>query len=717
MAEYKESEIISDNPIGDQLEEFLKDLAELCATDNVSCFEDLNVLGTEHSQITSQLFAVLEGLAACSLLRSNHGHGSLQEDIRKVADKIDTGGFSLKLIRPLFEAVIEHRPDEEIWARLRGAVKKLGLIPSPREPSSSVEHVGWFPDPNDFSVTVKYRRLVQAALKGRMCPMYVGLRDFDKLHFGEYRTAAEAVFARCKTGAHPVFKDGWIDYPPLNGKVPLEAGKRHILDWFRRLVRVLSAFAHDQNPTAGAAARKLVAQPSPHGGTLGRGRKFDFGFARKAETGVKSEILVPGKLKGAVAGDKFQAWFSMQVWKFDRLGGVASEQFDINEDGLRFVSIVIGFLWMSEEQLGLDSSVITSSDQSKRYIEIERNGVVEKIYIDEVIQRAPGITGRGSTCWKAHAEGRPQHPLGKLLQEATENGVVHVVRHYHDYVVSVSGVVDDIQHNIRKGLEIEEAENYQSMARRPARKGRGFKQKPNRLHRRIILADYGKPIHRATSLAALLDAFDACIEGHKSLYEAGILHRDISINNLMINEEATDPARRAFLIDLDMASKWEEKDDYQGMIGTVPYMSIGVLLGDEPTFYHDLESFFWVLFLICVQYKAPGQYVGNANFNWSSEDDELWLATRKVGLIADDKLFARHASESFTTYYKPLAGWMNQLRGVVFPKGRSQRRFEAKTDLYDEMQKILRHAQEDPRIREERLSTEDKNRQLDLSSI
>lgn len=38
----------------------------------------------------------------------------------------------------------------------------------------------------------------------------------------------------------------------------------------------------------------------------------------------------------------------MQLWDFDRLGGIASSRFDINQDGLQFVSAVLGFLWMNE---------------------------------------------------------------------------------------------------------------------------------------------------------------------------------------------------------------------------------------------------------------------------------------------------------------------------------------------------------------------------------
>ena len=52
----------------------------------------------------------------------------------------------------------------------------------------------------------------------------------------------------------------------------------------------------------------------------------------------------------------------MRVWEFDRLGGIASEQFDINEDGLQFVSTILGFLWMNEEELGFDPTIMTAND-------------------------------------------------------------------------------------------------------------------------------------------------------------------------------------------------------------------------------------------------------------------------------------------------------------------------------------------------------------------
>ena len=73
------------------------------------------------------------------------------------------------------------------------------------------------------------------------------------------------------------------------------------------------------------------------------------------------------------------------------------------KDGQRFVSVVLGFLWMNDEQLGFDPTIKTSDGE--RYIEIERDGKTERIIIDALIKRAPCVAGRATTCWKGHLEG------------------------------------------------------------------------------------------------------------------------------------------------------------------------------------------------------------------------------------------------------------------------------------------------------------------------
>jgi hypothetical protein len=109
-------------------------------------------------------------------------------------------------------------------------------------------------------------------------------------------------------------------------------------------------------------------------------RKLNVSFVNEPEAGKDSryhwsQIHVPGELKSNPSADTAsKAWFDlerharvvlaaqdscrfvlgftlcgsfMRVWEFDRLGGIASERFDINQDGLQIVSTILGFLWMS----------------------------------------------------------------------------------------------------------------------------------------------------------------------------------------------------------------------------------------------------------------------------------------------------------------------------------------------------------------------------------
>jgi hypothetical protein len=111
------------------------------------------------------------------------------------------------------------------------------------------------------------------------------------------------------------------------------------------------------------------------------------------------------------------------------------ERFDINQDGLQFVSTILGFLWMNEEELGFGPTIISA--EGRRYIEIEGNGQTERLIIDGVMNRAPCIAGQATTSWKAHREGDPRTPLvikyswqypereeeGELLREATDTNL------------------------------------------------------------------------------------------------------------------------------------------------------------------------------------------------------------------------------------------------------------------------------------------------------
>jgi hypothetical protein len=63
-------------------------------------------------------------------------------------------------------------------------------------------------------------------------------------------------------------------------------------------------------------------------------------------------------------------------------------------------------------------------------------------------------------------------------------------------------------------------------------------------------------------------------------------------------------------------------------------MAIRALLGEQHSFMHDLESFFWVLFWICIHCKGPDESRVVARFDkWNYVDTEE-LAEWKKGQVS-----------------------------------------------------------------------------------
>ncbi|KAF1835191.1 hypothetical protein BDW02DRAFT_568204 [Decorospora gaudefroyi] len=179
--------------------------------------------------------------------------------------------------------------------------------------------------------------------------------------------------------------------------------------------------------------------------------------------------------------------------------------------------------------------------------------------------------------------------------------------------------------------------------------------------------------------------------GYESLHtRAGMLQRDILLNNLIVNEDNDNPSWPAFLIDLDLAIKEqrEKSSGARGKTGTRAFMAIGVLLDDEQHSYmHDLEFFFWVLFWICIHYDGPQEARIVPRFDkWNYLDLEK-LAGAKKGVVDDERDFLKTAQTNFTPYYQPLLPYVNKLRRKVFPNGKRWR--SPNPQLYLDMKQIL----------------------------
>lgn len=394
-------------------------------------------------------------------------------------------------------------------------------------------------------------------------------------------------------------------------------------------------------------------------------------------------------------------------------------------------------------ELGYDPSIITTSD-GKRFIEIVRDGKPERLFLEKTIRRPACIVGRATTCWKARREGaESETPLvikdswqyperedeGVLLREATDKQVVNVSRYYYHGTVQIQSTDDDTQGAIRKGLDLrrgkrfrqnsnistlnftaESANSDQSTSSAGRKRTSSHLSPPglpskriclssqassedgsneNRVHRRVVVCDYGVPIYKAKSCVSMLSAVAQCIKGmhvpstlfqtdidpffagYESLHtKTGIMQGDISTGNLLVNEEGNSRSWPAFLIDLDFAIEEHHAQPAgaKGRTGTRPFMAIGLLLGEKHSFMHDLESFFWVIFWVCIHNDGP-------DTNRVVREYEKWnfmsmkeLALIKKGIVDDERDFLS-LTDSFTHFYQPLKPWVNRLRKIVFPNG------------------------------------------------
>uniref|UniRef100_A0A0B7KTE2 Fungal-type protein kinase domain-containing protein n=1 Tax=Bionectria ochroleuca TaxID=29856 RepID=A0A0B7KTE2_BIOOC len=115
----------------------------------------------------------------------------------------------------------------------------------------------------------------------------------------------------------------------------------------------------------------------------------------------------------------------------------------------------------------------------------------------------------------------------------------------------------------------------------------------------------------------------------------------------MMNEDEKNPSWTAFLIDVDLAVRGQREgaSGAKGKTGTRAFMAIGALLDDEHSFMHDLESFFWVLFWICIHYNGPDDGKPVPRFEkWNYVDTDE-LAELKKGEIADEEDFLKKVAK------------------------------------------------------------------------
>ncbi|CAA7262389.1 unnamed protein product [Cyclocybe aegerita] len=175
-------------------------------------------------------------------------------------------------------------------------------------------------------------------------------------------------------------------------------------------------------------------------------------------------------------------------------------------------------------------------------------------------------------------------------------------------------------------------------------KGSSMKGKPlpgrltDKVLRRLVLEAHGKPIWQLETPKQFLGLSrrGCCLfPGHRNLWDNGILHRDVSINNILIRDDNAEEGSRGTLIDLDLATCFGPDirlPNPDSRTGTLEYQSIFIMMSEEEKeenppavllphdHLDDLESFFWVFCRVCTGYDQQGSKVKCPTIErWESE--------------------------------------------------------------------------------------------------
>ncbi|KAG6108505.1 hypothetical protein E4U13_006406 [Claviceps humidiphila] len=131
----------------------------------------------------------------------------------------------------------------------------------------------------------------------------------------------------------------------------------------------------------------------------------------------------------------------------------------------------------------------------------------------------------------------------------------------------------------------------------------------DRVLRVLAVTPLGRPLHKFKSILELLECLRDAIKVHRSLYmQSGILHGDISVNNIIMTEPAKADGYKGMLIDLDLAHDiTKDPSGRRHRTGTIEFMAVEVLLGQQHTYRHDLESFLYIFIWLCFVYGAQGK--------------------------------------------------------------------------------------------------------------
>ncbi|TRM60834.1 hypothetical protein BD626DRAFT_406811 [Schizophyllum amplum] len=360
----------------------------------------------------------------------------------------------------------------------------------------------------------------------------------------------------------------------------------------------------------------------------------------------------------ALAGNDFQLAY------FDRAGRVLSGTYNIHTHVVSFARIIMGLTVLDKSYGGKDTSIVLRD--GRRFVTV--GGADYEIL--ETLSITRSIRGRGTICWRCR---RPTDDEDLVIKNIwatarlcpTEGDLLKEAR-------GIAGIADLVCEETVLGPDGRPRSTVWARDMCAQLYDRSEQEL-----RRLVLRPYARRLQDFSSKEELLRVFRDAIDAHGDLYERrNMLHCDISDNNVMIHQEAGSALRRGILIDLDCAIKvcTVPNEPNQGFTskrtGTVPFMACEVLWNyPKRGPWHDLESFLYVLMIVCASYSGPSN-TPRKDFDIRTSPMGPWFegnGNRKWRIMHkfDDTDFIAFLDSVIDPYFDDLKTLVCDLRTVI----------------------------------------------------
>ena len=438
MADQDRSIIIKDNPIGNGLDVFRASFNSVCNGASISCNPDaLEQLGQEGKQqnsisgYASDHRADIQNLVLDLLFalgnhpRSKTSHGTHRNDLLKLISAVNSRDIDLDRIKPLLKAALDVNPDDTfIWEQVHDAVTTSTPPPQPiasalqRTPPQSVS-ISFDGTPvvrstSSFQGKEQTKKILDQALlyelRGRI---FRGVDGFFEKYF-----EGQSWIKRCKSiyqSIKPRHVDGrWADFPDPPTQDDVWAWLVQFQDDF--LLDAPATYHSAQSTssmTGGDSRRQLDIFLKPkHVKTPTHDWKdiLVIGEHKQSHLGPKELLLQLSRYMRDLfttqptrrfAHGFFLHGTKMELWVFDRSGPYSSGEFDIHEEPERFILSLAGYVFMSDQELGLDTFIDCRGTKRTITFTNDVGGKRRKLQLDQepfVKQRA--VVCRGTTCFR-----------------------------------------------------------------------------------------------------------------------------------------------------------------------------------------------------------------------------------------------------------------------------------------------------------------------------